>query len=197
MLDLDRDHLRPGRLVLVAALLLPSVARSQEVPRPLIAGPDPGTAFLFAAPTAAPLPEPDVSSLPVFPAQESSGWSRLAEVGPGKDALVTYRDGTLRGGVVQSVEGNELVMASGGEMVRIARTDIATVQIRRKKGTLAGGLIGFAVTGVGLTSIVCLTDDSDCDWRSWTFGIALLGIPGGLLGALIGSQTGGDIEIVP
>jgi hypothetical protein len=197
MLDLDRHHLRPGRLILVAALLLPSAALGQEAPRSLIAGPDPGTAFLFAAPTADLVPEPNLPPWTGLATQESAGWSRLAEVGPGKDAVVTYRDGTLRGGVVQSVEGNELVMASGGEMVRIARSDIATVQIRRKKGTLAGGLIGFAVTGIGLTTIICAENDADCDWQVWVFGITLLGIPGGLLGALIGSQTGGDIEIVP
>jgi hypothetical protein len=188
--------LRSGWL-LAAAIAVPELVSAQEAPQPLISGPDPETAFLFAAPASRPPTEPVASFARLPGRQDSSGWSRLAAEGPGRDALVTFRDGSLRGGVIQSVDGNELVMSSGGEAVRLARADIATVQIRRKKGTLAGGLIGFGVTGVGLTSVLCLSDDADCDWRSWTFGITLLGIPGGLLGALIGSQVGGDIEIVP
>jgi hypothetical protein len=126
----------------------------------------------------------------------SSGWERLMEIGPGSDAFLTLTDGTLRGGQIVEVHSDKLIMMVAGQDMTIARTDIALVKIKRSSGTLAGGLIGFAVSGVTLTAIICGEADG-CSGEGWVVGITLLGIPGGLLGALIGSQIGGDEEIIP
>lgn len=121
------------------------------------------------------------------------GWKRLMQIGPGNDAIVTLTDGTLQGGHIVEVRFDELLMLIAGKDKRIARSDIAMLTVKRSSYALAGGLIGFLISGIGLTAIVC----DDCSTDSWIVGIALLGIPGGLIGALIGSQTGGDEEIIP
>jgi hypothetical protein len=135
-------------------------------------------------------------SLPLGQTQLSSGWERLMEIGPGSDAFLTLTDGTLRGGQIVEVHSDKLIMMVAGQDVSIARSDIALVKIKGSSGTLAGGLIGFAVSGVTLTAIIC-GEANGCSGEGWVLGIALLGIPGGLLGALIGSQIGGDEEIIP
>ena len=125
----------------------------------------------------------------------ADNWNKLMQIGPGSDALVTLRDGTLRGGQIVTVTSDSLGLTTAGQVVSLARSEIALVEVKGSSGALAGGLIGFLVTGVGLTAILC--EEGDCPGEAWILGIALLGIPGGLLGALIGSQTGGDIQIVP
>ena len=127
------------------------------------------------------------------PAPVADNWNKLMQIGPGSDALVTLRDGTLRGGQIVTVTSDTLGLITAGQIVSLARSEIALVEVKGSSGTLAGGLIGFLVTGVGLTAILC----EDCPPEGWALGIALLGIPGGLLGVLIGSQIGGDVQIVP
>jgi hypothetical protein len=129
------------------------------------------------------------------PAPVAENWNKLMQIGPGSDALVTLRDGTLRGGQIFKVTSDSLGLITAGHVVSIARSEIALVELKGSSGALAGGLIGFLVTGVGLTAILC--QEGDCPGEAWLLGISLLGIPGGLVGALIGSQTGGDIQIVP
>ncbi len=120
-------------------------------------------------------------------------WERLMEIGPGSDALLTLTDGTLRSGLIVKVHSDELILKTAGQMVTIARSDIVLVEVKGSSGALAGGVVGFLVSGIGLTAIIC----EDCPGEAWAIGIALLGVPGGLLGALIGSQIGGDVEIIP
>lgn len=132
--------------------------------------------------------------LPLSQAQGGQGWERLMEIGPGSDAFLTLTDGTLRGGQIVEVHTDELILKVAGQNVSIARSDIALVNVKGSSATLAGGIVGFLISGVTLTAILC-TDD--CPGGAWILGIALLGIPGGLLGALIGSQIGGDVEIIP
>ena len=129
------------------------------------------------------------------PAPVADDWGKLIQIGPGSDALVTLRDGTLRGGKIVSVKADSLGLITAGQVVSIARSEIALVEVKRSSGALAGGLIGFLITGVGITAYLCR--EGDCPGEAWLLGIAILGIPGGLLGALIGSQTGGDVQIVP
>jgi hypothetical protein len=116
------------------------------------------------------------------------------EIGPGSDAFLTLTDGTLRSGQIVAVHLDDLILKAAGQDVTILRTDIVVVKIKGASGIVAGGIVGFLVSGIGLTAIIC-TDD--CPAEGWVLGIALLGIPGGLLGALIGSQIGGDEEIIP
>ena len=127
------------------------------------------------------------------PTPVSDSWQYLMQNGPGSDAIVTLRDGTLRGGIIITVTADSLGLKTAGQVFTLARSEIALVEVKGTSGALAGGIIGFIVTGVGLTAILC----DDCPAEGWALGIALLGIPGGLLGALIGSQTGGDVDIVP
>ncbi len=128
--------------------------------------------------------------------QESKGWTQLANVGPGRDAIVTLTDGTLRGGRIVDVESGALRLLVGGNVVTITRSDIASVRVKRKRGTLIGGVAGYLISAVTRTAIIC-ADAGDCTATAVIVGGAVLGIPGGLLGALIGSQVGGDLEIVP
>jgi hypothetical protein len=117
------------------------------------------------------------------------------EIGPGSEAIITLRNNTLRGGEIVKVTSDSLELMSAGQLLSIARSDIALVKVQGTSGTLAGGVIGFLVSGVVLTLVA--TGGEDIPPEGWILGIALLGIPGGLIGALIGSQTGGNEEIVP
>lgn len=123
------------------------------------------------------------------------GWQRLVQIGPGSDALVTLRDGTLRGGKIVTVTSDSLGLITSGQVVSIARSEIALVQVKGSSGALAGGLIGYIVGGLTLTAIV--SGGEDIPPEGWILGTAILGIPTGLIGVLIGSQSGGDEEIVP
>ena len=127
------------------------------------------------------------------PVPGSNDWQQLIQIGPGYDVIVTLRDGNLRGGQIFTVDQDTLVLHSAGQKITIPRSDIALVKVKRSTGAVTGGVIGFLVTGVGLTATFC----EDCPPEGWLLGVSLLGIPGGLLGALIGSSTGGDVEIVP
>ena len=128
--------------------------------------------------------------------QESRGWTKLANIGPGRDAIVTLIDGTLRGGQIVEIQSQALRLLVGGNVMTIARSDIASVRVKRKRGTLIGGLAGYLISAVALTAIIC-AEAGDCNSTAIIVGGAFLGLPGGLLGALIGSQVGGDVEIVP
>jgi len=132
----------------------------------------------------------------ITPAPEpvSDSWQDLMSIGPGSDALVTMSDGTLKGGQIITVTLDSLFMKTAGKEISIARSEIALVEIKGSSGALAGGIIGFLISGVGLTAII---SQGQATPEGWLVGISLLGIPGGLLGALIGSSTGGDVEIVP
>jgi len=132
-------------------------------------------------------------SLPLSQTQGGQGWERLMEIGPGSDALITLKDGTLRSGQIVKVLSDELILRVAGQDNTVVRSDIVLVKIQGSSGTLAGAVIGYLAGGVILTAALC----EDCPSEAWILGIALLGIPGGLLGALIGSGVGGDEEIIP
>ncbi len=129
------------------------------------------------------------------PAPVADDWQYLMQNGPGSDAIVTLRDGTLRGGIIITVTADSLGLKTAGQVVTLARSEIALVEVKGTSGALAGGLIGYLVGGIALTAI--LFGDEDVPIEGWILGTALLGIPTGLIGVLIGSQTGGDVEIVP
>lgn len=129
------------------------------------------------------------------PADNGRGWGHLMMNGAGNDALITLNDGSLRGGTIVQVTSDSLTINSANKNFTIARSDIATVEIQGSSGALAGGIIGFLVSGVVLTLVA--SGGEEIPAEGWVLGIALLGIPGGLLGALIGSQVGGDEVIVP
>ena len=123
------------------------------------------------------------------------GWQRLIEIGPGSDAIITFLDGSLRGGTIVQVSSDTIILNTAGNNLTILRSEIVSVEIKGSSGALAGGLVGFLISGVGLTAMLCAGED--CPPEGWLLGISLLGLPGGLLGALIGSQIGGDEIIVP
>ncbi|MBN2029162.1 hypothetical protein JW824_02860 [bacterium] len=129
--------------------------------------------------------------------QGGQGWEYLMKIGPGNNAILTLTDGTMRGGQIVEVHPDELLMLVAGEDMTFARSDIAVLTVKRRRNTMEGGLIGFLATGFGITAILCSGEDADCPYQAWLIAVPLLGIPGGLLGALIGSQTGGDVEIIP
>lgn len=129
------------------------------------------------------------------PVDDGKGWGYLMMNGAGKDALITLNDGSLRGGTIVQATQDSLTINSANKNFTIARSDIAVVEIKGSSGALAGGIIGFLVSGVVLTLVV--SGGEEIPAEGWVLGISLLGIPGGLLGALIGSQVGGDQIIVP
>ena len=129
------------------------------------------------------------------PVPVSDDWQTLVQIGPGSDAIVTLRDGTLRGGKIITVTSDSLGLKTAGNIITLVRSEIALVEVKGTSGALAGGMIGFLVGGFALTAI--LSGGEDISPQGWILGTALLGIPTGLVGALIGSQTGGDVEIVP
>jgi len=125
-----------------------------------------------------------------------SQWDRLAKIGPGQQAVVSLSDGTLKGGKILEVLPSGLRMESSGQAYEIPRSDMVTVRVQRKSNTLEGGVIGFLVSGLGWTAYLCGSGDGGCGFAGGLFIFTLLGAPGGLIGALIGSQTGGDVEFI-
>ena len=134
-------------------------------------------------------------SSPFSPIVDGKGWGHLMMNGSGSDALITLNDGSLRGGTIVQVTQDSLTINSANKNFTIARSDIAVVEIKGSSGALAGGIIGFLLSGVVLTLVA--SGGEEIPAEGWVLGISLLGIPGGLLGALIGSQVGGDEVIVP
>ncbi len=185
-----------SRFALGVALLL-SLAPTATVGAQTAAGGSGISSLLRPRPLDPRLTPPPVEYViePIWQ-QETKGWTQLANVGPGRDAIVTLTDGTLRGGQIVDVESGALRLLVGGNVVTITRSDIASVRVKRKRGTLIGGVVGFLISGVTLTAIAC-AEGGGCSGAGIIVGGTILGIPGLLLGALIGSQVGGDLEIVP
>jgi hypothetical protein len=134
-------------------------------------------------------------------------WHRLADIGPGHGAVVTMRDGTLRGGWITGVDGGTINLQTAGETLPLAARDIATVRVQRSDRTLLYSVLGYLLTATAATLVVynaevrhrdSTEDDAlDHDSRDLIVVGAVGGIPGALLGALIGQRTSGDVDIVP
>ncbi|MGW8265972.1 MAG: hypothetical protein ACWGSQ_06360 [Longimicrobiales bacterium] len=139
-------------------------------------------------------PSYPTSGRPSYWQQVQSQWERLAEVGTGRQAVVSLSDGTLKGGRIVEVLPNALRMESAGQAFEIPRPDMVTVRVQRKSYTMAGGVVGFLVSGLGWMAYAC--HDDDCGVAGALLVFTLLGAPGGLVGALIGSQAGGDVEFI-
>lgn len=139
-------------------------------------------------------PNDPTSDRPSYWQQVQSQWDRLAEVGTGRQAVVSLSDGTLKGGRIVEVLPNALRMETAGQVVEVPRSDMVVVRVQRKSYTLAGGVVGFLVSGLGWMAYAC--HDDDCGAAGALLVFTLLGAPGGLVGALIGSQVGGDVEFI-
>jgi hypothetical protein len=150
---------------------------------------------LINTPLPSGLSESKSQNVSFSPLDDGKGWGHLMMNGAGNDALITLTDGSLRGGTIVQVTQDSLTINSANQNFTIARSDIAVVEIEGSSGALAGGIIGFLVSGVVLTLVA--SGGEEIPAEGWVLGISLLGIPGGLLGALIGSQVGGDEVIVP
>jgi len=107
---------------------------------------------------------------------------------------VSLSDGTLKGGRIVEVLPDALRMETAGQVVEIPRSDMVVVRVQRQSYTLAGGVVGFLVSGLGWTVYLC--HDDGCGIAGALLAFTLLGAPGGLVGALIGSQAGGDVEFI-
>lgn len=151
-------------------------------------------AFVHTASAADPMQYP--AREPASGASGSTtGWMHLQEKGPGHDALVTLRDGTMRGGWITQVDADKLHLQTAGAPLALASAAIASVRVKRSDRTLLYSFIGYVVTGAVSAIVVYNDDDHAKKDMVVTFGVG--GIPGALLGALIGRRTSGDIEIIP
>ncbi len=108
-------------------------------------------------------------------------------------ALVTLNSSHLRSGKIIKVYPDTLLLLSHNQPLKIAADDIAMITVKRPSRTLEGTFIGFMASGLILTSILC----AECKDEGYLLVFSLMGLPGGLFGGIIGSQTGGDIEIIP
>jgi hypothetical protein len=113
---------------------------------------------------------------------------------PGHSVVATMSDGTLRGGWVTSVDDTHLNLEKQGEKVALSISDVATVRVQRSDLTLLYGMVGYLVTGIAAT-IIAYQDDHE--FKDLVIVGSIGGIPGGILGALMGSRYSGDVEIVP
>ncbi|HET6349450.1 MAG TPA: hypothetical protein VFH88_10255 [Candidatus Krumholzibacteria bacterium] len=147
---------------------------------------------VFATPAVAQYPSRSASA---GGSESSGGWHRLKGIGPGHAAVVTLGDGTLRGGWVAGVDDQVLHLQSAGQTFDLAPQDIATVRVKRSDRTLLYSAIGYIVTATVATIVVY--NDSDHEKKDLVIVFGVAGIPGGLLGALVGDRTSGDVEIVP
>jgi hypothetical protein len=105
-------------------------------------------------------------------------------------------DGGSRGGRIIDVQTESLSLLTGADTIVVARSEIASVKVKRGRGTVWGGLVGSEISGAAVTASACADEDIDCDGNV-VLWFAIGSVPGLLLGALIGSQVGGDVEIVP
>ena len=71
------------------------------------------------------------------PTPVSNNWQYLMKNGPGSDALVTLRDGTLRGGQIVTVTSDSLVLKTAGQVAQIDSNGQAAVCLCRD-GEFAG-----------------------------------------------------------
>src|SRR5262245_33321144 len=148
--------------------------------------------LFLAAPARAQYPREDPYKKEQTPKAELA---RLQAKAPGHSAVITMNDGTLRGGWVTSVDDSNINMEKQGAKTSLALSDIATVRVQRPDRTLLYGMIGYLVTGTVATIIAY--NDGDHEFKDLVIVGGVGGIPGGILGALMGSRYGGDIEIVP
>ena len=125
----------------------------------------------------------------------SQALTQLQSKGPGHTAVVTMNDGTLRGGWIKGVDDTQLHMLKQGGEVSLSLSDVAMVQIKRSDRTLLYSVIGYLVTAT-VATIVVYNDDYH-EPRDLIIVGAVGGIPGALLGALVGQRRSGDVEIVP
>ena len=125
----------------------------------------------------------------------SQSLTRLQSKGPGHAAVVTMSDGTLRGGWIKGVDDSQLHLQKQGGDVSLPLSDVTLVQIKRSDRTLLYTALGYLVTATVATVIAHSDGEHDFKDQVIIFGVG--GIPGGVLGALIGHWTSGDIEIVP
>ena len=121
--------------------------------------------------------------------------TRLQSKGPGHSALVTMNDGTLRSGWITAVGDNELKMERLGTNIQVPLSDVAMVKIERSDRTLLYGAIGYVVTAT-VAGLVAHNNGAD-DFKDQVIIVGVGGIPGAVLGALLGHKTSGDVEIIP
>ena len=125
----------------------------------------------------------------------SQALTDLQSKGPGHAAVVTMSDGTLRGGWIKGVDDTQLHLQKQGAEGSLALSDITLVHIKRSDRTLLYTALGDLDTATAATLIA--NGDGEDDFKDQVIIFGVGGIPGGLLGALIGHWTSGDIEIVP
>ena len=125
----------------------------------------------------------------------TAGWQKLGKVGPGRTALVSLNDGTLRSGWIAGVSDDHLQLQGTGKTIDLAASDIASVRVKRSDRTLIYGVLGYLITATVASVVVYNDDDHEAKDLIVVFGVG--GIPGGLLGAAIGHRTSGDVEIIP
>jgi len=148
--------------------------------------------LLLAVPVSAQYPGKDPNRTERTPKAELT---RLQSLAPTHSVVVTMSDGTLRGGWVTAVDDTHLHMQKSGEEVSLAISDITTVRVQRSDQTLMYAMLGYIVTGA--TVIVIAHHKGEHEFKDLVIIGSVGGIPGGLLGALIGSRTSGDVEIIP
>lgn len=148
--------------------------------------------LFLAAPARAQYPREDPYKKERTPSAELT---RLQEHAPNHTAIVYMNDGTLRGGWVNSVDDTHMHMLKQGQPVDLAIAEIATVRVQRPSHTFLYGVLGYAVTGT--VAMLIAKNDGEDDFRDLAVVFGVSGIPGGLIGALIGKGTTGDMEIVP
>jgi hypothetical protein len=125
----------------------------------------------------------------------SADWQRLQEKGTGRSAIVTLRDGTLRGGRIDGVTANALRLQTAGETLEMNPSSIAVVRVKRPSRTWIGTVVGYMAAAVACALIADADDDLSTRDLIVVGGVG--GIPGALIGGYIGHRSGGDFEIVP
>lgn len=121
--------------------------------------------------------------------------TKLQANAPGRFAVLTMNDGTLRGGWVTAVDETKLTLEKQGASEPFALKDIATVTVKRSDRTSIYAVVGYLVTGTVATIIAY--NDGDHEFKDLVIVGSVGGIPGGILGAWMGHRSGGDMEIIP
>ena len=128
--------------------------------------------------------------------QKSEQWQRVESVTPGTQIQVKRFDKTkVKGRFVSAGDSALTVTAEGGEL-RIARTDIRQVRVRRASGRLKGGAIGAAIGAAGGIVVAialggALTDGDGVSSEA----AAALGALGAGIGFGIGLIPPGYVEV--
>lgn len=117
----------------------------------------------------------------------------------GADLLIEKLDGTqVRGELITVKESSLLILSDSGADVSVDVQDMKIIRVIKKSKALQGAGYGFLISSASLTALAWATDEEyfmDAEGGGPLVLALFYGIPGLLVGAVVGSIMGTDKTI--